>query len=443
MTQARRAAYKVLMRTETEGAYSNIALNAELSKVEEEREKALASMIVYGTLENNEILDRQIAALTGKSIKKLQPEVRVILRMGLFQLVFMDKIPESAAVNECVNLAKKFAPRASGLVNGVLRSFIRKGKRLDIPDKETADSAEYLSAKYSVPRWLAKLWNDSYGFEKSEEILSSIKGRAPVYLRVNTAKITEDELCARLEADGIKAEKTKLEGALEIRMSGAIDKLPAYKEGLFHVQDLASQLCCMVLGAGEDSLVYDVCASPGGKTFTIAQHMKSTGKIISCDLYPHRVSLIAQGAQRLGLENIEPTVRDASVREEAEADLVLCDAPCSGFGVIRRKPDIMLKTEQAAQEEIKAISAIQRDILSASAALVKKGGVLVYSTCTLNPAENEENARWFAENNPEFEPMPFEMPRWVSCKNEEGMATIFPDREGADGFFISRFRRKG
>ncbi len=437
MTQARLSAYKVLMRTESEGAYSNIALNSELSKIDDEREKSLASALVYGTLENTELFDRQIRTLTGKNAKKLQPEVRVILRMGLAQLVYMDKIPDSAAVNECVNLAKKFAPRASGLVNGVLRSFIRAGKKLDLPEKEK-DPILYLSAKYSAPLWLSKLWAESYGIEKCEEILSTIKGRAPVYLRVNTTKITEEELLKKLAIEGVKAAETKLKNAVSIEASGAIDKLSAYEKGLFHVQDLASQLCCMLLGTAENSVVYDVCAAPGGKTFTIAQHMKNTGKIISCDLYPQRVSLIAQGAERLGLLNVEATVRDAMTREEDKADFVLCDAPCSGLGVIRRKPDIMLK----AKDETEALADIQRDILKASAALVKKGGVLIYSTCTLNPAENEENVRWFLNGNTDFEPSPFEIPQWVNCNYENGMATIFPDRDGADGFFIARLRRK-
>ncbi len=442
MTQARRAAYKVLMKVEAEGAYSNIALNAALSQIEDEREKGLAAAIVYGTLENTEIFDLQISSLTGKSAKKLQNEVRVILRMGLTQLVYMDKIPESAAVNECVNLAKKFAPRASGLVNGVLRSFIRAGKKLDLPKKEK-DAILYLSAKYSVPKWLVQLWHNSYGEEKCEEILSAIKGRAPVYLRVNTTKINEEELCARLSEEGVKTENTKLAGAVAVEASGAIDKLGAYEEGLFHVQDLASQLCCSLLEARENSVVYDVCAAPGGKSFTIAQHMNNTGKVISCDLYPHRVSLIKQGAERLGLTNIEPSVRDAMTREEDKADFVLCDAPCSGYGVIRRKPDIMLKSKSEAEGEMESIAEIQRDILSAASALTRKGGVLVYSTCTLNPAENEENAKWFASNNPDFEPMPFELPEWVDHRYENGMATIFPHRDGADGFFIARFRRKG
>ncbi len=438
MTQARKAAYRVLMRTDSEGAYSNIALNAELSKIEDEREKSLATAIVYGTLENLRLLDRQIRTLTGKSVKKLQPAVRTILRMGLTQLVFMDKIPDSAAVNECVNLAKKFANPASGFVNGVLRSFIRSGKTLSLPEQDE-DPELYLAAKYSVPHWLSKLWTESYGIERCEEILSVIKGRAPVYLRVNTTKIDMEALCEKLAEEGVKAARTKLESAVSVEASGAIDKLSSYEEGLFHVQDLASQLCCMILGAEENSTVYDVCAAPGGKSFTIAQMMKGTGKIISCDLYPRRVSLIAQGAKRLELGNIEPTVRDASVKESAKADYVLCDVPCSGLGVIRRKPDIMLK----AKNELDSLSEIQRDIFASAASLVKKGGVLVYSTCTLNPSENEENVKWFLQNNSDFEPVPFELPEWVSRNYENGMATIFPDREGADGFFIAKLRRKG
>lgn len=437
MTQARLAAYKVLMRIENGGAYSSIALNSELSKVEDEREKGLASALVYGTLENTELANRVIAELTGKSIKKLQPEVRVILRMGVVQLMYMDKIPDSAAVNECVNLVKKFAPRASGLVNGVLRAFIRNGKRLDISQMEN-DSVMRLSVEYSAPLWLTELWTKSYGIERCEEILSTIKGRAPVYLRVNTTKINEDGLCTVLSEEGVRVRTTKLENAVEVGASGAIDRLISYEKGLFHVQDMASQLCCKILGTKKGDTVYDVCAAPGGKTFTVAQYMENTGKIISCDLYPHRVELIKQGAQRLGLANVEAMVRDASKAEKAEADAVLCDVPCSGLGVIRRKPDIMLK----AKSEAESLADIQRSILTASASLVKKGGVLIYSTCTLNPDENEENVRWFLKENPNFEPIDFEIPQWVSVNYEKGMATIFPSRDSSDGFFISKFRRK-
>ncbi len=437
MTQARLAAYKVLMRIENGGAYSSIALNSELSKIEDEREKGLASALVYGTLENTELANRVIAELTGKSVKKLQPEVRVILRMGVMQLMYMDKIPDSAAVNECVNLAKKFAPRASGLVNGVLRAFIRNGKRLDISKTEN-DPTMRLSVEYSAPLWLTELWIKSYGIERCKEILGTIKGRAPVYLRVNATKINDEELCKLLAEEGVAAEKTKLENALEVSSSGAIDKLSSYEKGFFHVQDIASQLCCKILGAEKNQVIYDVCAAPGGKTFTIAQYMENAGKIISCDLYPHRVELIKQGAQRLGLSNVEAMVRDASKAEKAQADAVLCDVPCSGLGVIRRKPDIMLK----AKSEAETLTGIQRSILTASASLVKKGGVLIYSTCTLNPAENEENARWFLKENPSFEPIDFEIPKWVNADYEKGMATIFPDRDGSDGFFISKFRRK-
>lgn len=439
MADGRRTAYETLYKIEKSGAYSNLSLNSALSGLADERERAFATALVYGTLENKEIIDVQLNALTGKSVKKMQDSVRVILRMAVYQLVFMDKVPDSAAVNEAVKLSKKAAPQASGFVNGVLRTFIRNGKKLVLPEKSASLSA-YLAAKYSCPCWIVDIWLNAYGEEKSESILKTLAGRPPVYVRVNTAKTNSDDLTGIFEKQGVKAKKAQLENALEIEYTGAADELPAYKDGLFHVQDIASQICCSVLNAKRGQNVYDVCAAPGGKTMTIAEMMENEGEIVSCDIYENRVKLIKDTANRLGLDIVAPTVRDAREKaQNADADAVLCDVPCSGLGIIRRKPDIKSKTKS----EISDLPALQREILCAASGLVKKGGTLVYSTCTLNPVENEENIEWFLSVNEDYEPYPFTLPEWTDKKQQDCMATLFPNADGCDGFFIARMRRKG
>lgn len=438
MKDARRTAYDTLLKTEKDGAYSNLALSSALGQLDDSRERALATSIVYGTLESKELLDMQLAALTGKPVGKMQTGVLVLMRMALYQIVFLDKIPDSAAVNEAVKLAKKLFPHASGFVNGVLRAFIRNGKKLVMPDRKKEPEA-YLSAAYSCPLWLVRLWKKDYGEERCESILSACMGRPPVFVRVNTTLTDEKGLKEALEAEDVTVSDCACDNALSIEYTGAADGLETYKNGLFHVQDIASQLCCEILGAKENDVVYDVCAAPGGKTYTCAERMNGTGKVVSCDIYEQRVGLIESGAQRLKLDNVTARVRDAcTVQENAEADRVLCDVPCSGLGIIRRKPDIKMK----AKEEIDDLPALQRQILSASASLVKKGGVLVYSTCTLNRSENEDNVLWFLQNNSDFEPDTFTLPSWADGEVNGCCATLFPQKGGSDGFFISRMKRK-
>ena len=439
MADGRKVAYETLYKIEKSGAYSNLSLKFALSSLEEERERAFATALVYGTLENKELIDVQLNSLTGKSVMKMQDSVRVIMRMAIYQLVFMDKIPDSAAVNEAVKQCKRVSPHASGFVNGVLRAFIRNGKTLVMPPKSDSVS-NYLAAKYSCPVWIVETWLDAYGEERCENILRSLTGRPPVYARVNTTKINAGDLITVLSDQGVKAENTQLENALCIEYTGAIDSLKAFENGLFHIQDIASQLCCQVLDARKGQRVYDVCAAPGGKTMTIAENMENSGEIISCDIYENRVKLIADTSKRLGLDIVRPTVRDAAEDTGApDADAVLCDVPCSGLGIIRRKPDIKAKT----QEEIDDLPALQRKILCASASLLKKGGTLVYSTCTLNPEENERNIEWFLSGNTDFEPYPFALPEWTEKEQSGCMATLFPSADGCDGFFIARIRRKG
>ena len=434
-------AFKVLMRVQGEDGYSNIALSEALSAFDPEpRDRAFVTRLVYGVLEKTEYLDHVISSYL-KPGARVEPEVRCLLRMAVYQMAFM-KIPDAAAVNESVNLAKKLKLfRATGFINGLLRQFIRDGKEVRLPDP-VKQREKYLSIKYSCPLWLVKLWRKSYGDEICEDILHSLEGRPPIFLRVNTARVTTGGLVERLKTEGVKASASeKIPDCLVMEESGDITALAAFREGLFHVQDASSQLCCMAAAPASGSVVCDVCAAPGGKSFTLAEMMVNDGKIISCDLYPHRVELIAEGSKRLGLSCIEPTVRDAlGEGTPACADLVLCDAPCSGLGIIRRKPDIKRKP----QSEIQGLPELQYRILENSSRLVRKGGRLVYSTCTLNPAENLSVIAKFLANHSEFEPCALCIPEGIERAIDEPdyALTLFPHMINTDGFFISTVRRK-
>ena len=437
----RMIAYRVLMRVESEGGYSNISLNEALAGAKPEpRDRAFITRLVYGVLEKTEYTDHVISSYT-KANAHIEPEVRCILRMAVYQMVFMNT-PDSAAVNESVNLAKKLKLfRATGFINGLLRSFIRDGRQIKLPDR-TKQPERYLSIKYSCPEWLVKLWRKSYGEDICEKILTSLEGRPPIFFRTNTTRVSTDTLVKNLEAAGVKAAVSAvIPDCLAVEEAGDITALPDYKNGFFHVQDGSSQLCCAIASPEKGSVVYDVCAAPGGKSFSLAELMGNDGRVISCDIHPHRVELIAEGAGRLGLSCVEPTLRDALGECEPEcADLVLCDVPCSGLGIIRRKPDIKRKP----QSETEGLPQLQLRILQNSAQLVRKGGRLVYSTCTLNPAENLSVIAKFLAGNGDFEPCPIELPDGIVRAMDEPdyTFTIFPHIFNTDGFFIATLRRK-
>ena len=443
----RMTAFRVLMRVEGEGGYSHIALNEALSAAKTEpRDRAFITRLVYGVLEKTEYIDHVISSYVSygkhsQSRARIEPEVRCILRMAVYQMAFMNT-PDSAAVNESVNLAKKLKLfRATGFINGLLRSFIRDGKEVRLPDP-ASQPEKYLSIRYSCPLWLVRLWRKSYGSEICEKILAGFEGRPPIFLRTNTTRISTDALLNRLGAAGVKASAPEIvPDCISIEEAGDITLLSEYQEGFFHVQDASSQLCCAAAAPQSGGVVYDVCAAPGGKSFSVAELMGDRGRIVSCDLHPHRVKLIAEGAKRLGLNCIEPTVRDALGECQPEcADLVLCDAPCSGLGIIRRKPDIKRKPP----EEIQELPDLQYRILENSSRLVRKGGRLIYSTCTLNPAENAAVIEKFLRNHSDFAPCALCLPEGIERAIDEPdyALTIFPHICNTDGFFISAVRRK-
>ncbi len=445
MDAARTAALDALLHVDVEEGYSNLVLDKTLRAYGlRGRDASLASALFYGVLERRIPLDWVLRKFSKTPLEKLSPAVLGILRIALYQILYMDKIPASAAVNEAVNCAKenKKTAKASGFVNGVLRSVLRSGDPMSLlPGEE--DPVLAASVRYSCPEWILRLWQNAYGAEITQGLLESLSQHPPVYVRVNTTRTSAQSLCALLEQSGVRAQAVPwLPDALMLEGTGAIAELPAYQQGLFHVQDLSSQLVCGLLGAKPGERIIDVCAAPGGKSFTIAQRMENRGELLSFDLYKKKAGLIRQGAQRLGLPVIRAGVRDAANPEKPlePADRVLCDAPCSGLGIIRRKPEIRYKPE----ESIRGLPEIQRGILDRTAELVRPGGVLLYSTCTLHPAENARTAAYFLERHPEFEPLPLKLPEGVAraIAEPENQLTLFPHIHKTDGFFAALFRRR-
>lgn len=435
MKSARQIAFEVLIKMHRNDAYSNIELDSALKNSGlDKRDCALVSALVYGVTERIITIDYNIQKhLTGK-INKLKPEVLVILRLGAYQILFSEKIPNSAAVNESVKLAKNNrCAFASGLCNAVLRAIGKSGLLLP----EDKEKKEYLSVKYSFPRWLCELWQKAYGEENAEGIMQTAAEKPPIYVRVNNLRTTSDELIDIFKNEGVAAEPVKyFDSALQISDTGDIEKLSSYKNGCFHVQDLASQLCAKALEAEENMTVFDVCSAPGGKAFTVAEYMNNKGIIKAFDIHEHRVKLINSGAKRLGISIIEGKTGDAEKYDSSNglADRVLCDVPCSGLGIVRRKPEIRYKEKIL----IDKLPLLQYRILENASKYVKPSGRLVYSTCTLNPAENEDVCQKFLLNHKEFKLVhPLKSHGFDDC----GYITLMPHIHGTDGFFIAAFER--
>ncbi len=439
-TASRAVAYSALMRVEEDGSYSNIALDKLLRESGlSGRDKSFCSKLFYGVLENKLLLDYNIAVLSSRPMGEIDKGLLVLLRIGMYQLFFADSVRDAAAVNETVALCReKGFSRASGFVNGILREASRD-KKLRLPDPKKGKN-KYYSIKYSCPEEIIKLWRQSYGDELAVSTLEALQGRPPLCIRVNTLRTTSIELIGSLEKSGVEAvSSSRLSDCLMLKGAGAIEELAQYREGLFHVQDTASQLCCALLAPEKGMTMLDVCAAPGGKTFTCAELMENSGRIAACDKYESRLGLLRSGGERLGIDIIEAFEGDAAKSEFIDADRVLCDVPCSGLGIIRRKPELRYKSELGLAE----LPQIQYGILSNASRFVKRGGRLLYSTCTLNPAENNENARRFLREHRDFEPVQLTLPAGIERKyrEEENELTLFPEKDGTDGFFISLFQR--
>ena len=437
----RNLALKILVSIESEGAYSTLALNNSIKENKlNKTDASFLSALVYGVLERQITLDYIIKQYSKIPLRKIEQKTKVILRLGILQLVFMDKVPESAAVNESVILAKKHKlMKSAGFINGVLRSVTRADVKYSLPEK-SKDIEYFYSVKYSCPRDLVSLWLKAYGEDVTVGILENLSGRPQLTARVNTLKTTDKKLINILESDGVKAEKSKLcENALILKNTGSIEGLKAYRDGLFYVQDIASQLCVKALNPQPNEILLDVCSAPGGKSFTAAQYMKNRGKIYSFDIYEHKLKLINSTAERLGIDIIKTDIRDAGndTRELMLADKVLCDVPCSGLGVLSRKPEIRYKKDLLSDE----LPELQYKILLNSARFTAYGGTLVYSTCTLNPAENIKNIERFLGENPEFKPVELNLDAKSVIDEPENVLTLFPNGKN-DGFFIAKFKRE-
>lgn len=434
---ARSTVIKLLLKMESNSAYSNILLDQAFDESGlSERDKAFAAALFYGVTERKMTLDHIISQYCSAGISSLKPEVLAVLRCGIYQILYMKSVPDSAAVNESVKLCKKLKQfGAAGLVNGLLRNFIRNDKKVDYSGMSPV---ERLAMEYSAPQWIARKFLEEYGRENAKKALRASVGAPPVYARVNTVKIKDDELVEALKKEGVTAEiNPRLAGCIRIQKTGDLEKLSAFKEGLFHIQDVSSQLCCHTLRPIPNETVLDICAAPGGKSFTLAELMGNSGRVVAMDLYEQRVGLIDKGAARLGLRIVEGRVNNASRFNEElpQADRVLCDVPCSGLGVIRRKPEIKYKDENEYEE----LPRLQKAILDISSGYVKVGGTLVYSTCTLSRAENDEVAQAFAEEHPEFSPIVQPIP--YADAESSYKRTFFPEEEGGDGFFTASFKR--
>ncbi len=433
---ARETALNVLIACRKEAGWSNGVLKQYIARDRlDRRDAALATRLCYGVVQNRLKLDFYLKQLLTGKIRDLHPVIHDILHLGLYQILEMDRVPESAAVNESVDLAKKYCPKqrfAPGLVNGVLRSAVREKENLQQPTgwQET----------YSHPQKLIDLLK-SYVGKKMVPMLRANNETPETVVQVNTLRTTRDALIAALEAECVTAAPHGwMEDALVLSGTGNIENLTAFQSGLFYVQDTAAKLSVLCAQIPKNAQVLDCCAAPGGKSFAAAMALGGTGHITSCDYYAHKAELIGAGARRLGIENLTAMQQDATVHVpqwEDRMDALICDVPCSGYGIIRKKPDIRYKDP----DSMKELPQLQLQILSNQATYVRPGGVLLYSTCTLVRAENEGVVEAFLEKHPDFclEPLPLPAP---FPKNESGMLVLVPGEYDTDGFFIARLRRK-
>jgi len=437
---------KILYEINEKGAYSNIALNKYFSTEElRDIDRAFATELVYGTVKWKLTLDRVISAYSNIKMQKLSPWILNILRMGAYQLLYMNRVPPSAACNESVSLAGRYGHKASaGFVNAVLRNIARNGAGTAIPSKD-ADMTGYLSVSYSYPKWLVEKYTGLFGSEFTEALLAAGNGTPELTVRANTLKVSAAELLEKLKNEGLEAEQGKYaDEAVVIKSTVSLARLDSFRAGLFQVQDESSMLPARVLAPEPGETVLDACSAPGGKTTHLAQMMHNTGKIVARDVFGHKLKLVEDNAARLGISIIHTELYDAALPDEENGgafDRVLLDAPCTGLGIIRRKPDIKWARET---KDINAIKELQKKLLHNAAMTVKPGGVLVYSTCTVLPEENEYMVKDFLSCHPEFaedEIAPF-LPARLAQYAKGCMVQLFPNRDGIDGFFVARMRKK-
>ena len=432
---SRELAYKILKNALSGATYSNIAIDNALKKNElSDADAGLLTAIVMGVTERRLTLDYIIDKLSSRP-EEVESDTRILLQMGIYQVTYLDRIPEYAAVNETVGLAPR---RSRGFVNAVMREYLRrkqKGSLNELFPDESSDPVGYLSVFYSFPVDMCERFLDIYGLDRTKRIFDIFNRPPRLTLRINTLKISRDGYAALLDEKGIKYTLSdRLENAILLE-NISFGALPGFDEGYFFVQDEASQICVEALGAEPDMLMIDACSCPGSKSFGSAIKMENKGRVLSFDLHDSKLKLIDKSAARLGIDVITASVHDGRVCEESligQADRVLCDVPCSGLGVIAKKPEIRYKS----LSDFSRLPEIQLAILENSSQYVKTGGILVYSTCTVLPEENRENVVRFLASHPEFSPVDF---RVGDVLSEGGMLSLSPDLHGTDGFFVAKF----
>lgn len=437
----RQLALDILMEIYEKQGYSNLSLTKMLpqGRGKQRQKNSFVTALVYGVVERDITLEYAISQYSKKSFQKLDLEIQLILKMGFYQLLYMSGVPENAAVDESVKLCyyvKKVSAKA--FVNGVLRNFLRDGKKFVIRE---SDDLKGLSIAYSCPLWLVEKWVKEYSYEHTKKLLQASLGRPPLCVRVNTLKSSAKKLVGELREKQIDVKESDyLEDCLLISNTGNLERISQFREGDFYVQDTASQLCVKLLNPQPGERIFDICAAPGSKSFTMAQLMENKGEILAFDLYDHKLKLIEEGAEKLGITNITVQKGDGRVYCDrlGTADRVLCDVPCSGLGIIRRKPEIKYKL----QEEIAGLPETQYEILKNASRYVKQGGRLVYSTCALNKEENQQVAKRFLAENPDFLPESISEEWKDKGILEENMLTLLPEYMDSDGFFIAVFCRR-
>ncbi|MGE5629356.1 MAG: 16S rRNA (cytosine(967)-C(5))-methyltransferase RsmB [Solirubrobacterales bacterium] len=442
MEKARKISVDVLMDVFNKNAFSNIALGRQLNKYElDVKDKALTTEIVYGTIKYKYTIDCILEKYIKNGLKKVDSMVLNILRISIYQLRYLDKIPEFAVVNEAVELSKKKSSGASKLVNGVLRNYIRNK---DIKYYDENNLIESLCFNYSFPKWLVELFINQYEIDDVIRILQGLNMRPYVTVRVNNLKTTYEDALKALEESGYDVEEGEVcPEAVIIKKGSSIENNPLYIKGEISVQDESAMLVAPIMDLTENMNVLDLCSAPGGKACHAAEIMNNTGKVYAFDIQENKLSLINENVKRLGIKNITVSRLDASKYLEKLAqsgDRVLIDVPCSGIGIIRKKPEIKWTKDLIGTRNLVNI---QRSIMENASRYTKNGGKLIYSTCTLNKEENEDNIKWFIEKHNQFTIEPIYLGKFSNViYHKEGYVTILPN-ENMDGFFICKMKKSG
>lgn len=440
----RRAAFDALQRLSGSDLHADDLIDQELSRnLLQGPDRGLFAELVFGVLRRQGTLDHYLSQLVQQPLNRIELPVLLMLRLGLYQLRYLDRVPSHAAVHETVELAKAVLPRASGLINGVLRNYLRKHESLTLPDPALMPAA-WLSAAYSVPGWLAEQWLQQLPQNEAAGLAAASAEIPPLTLRTNTLKTTRADLLQRFSEAGISAEPSRFspEG-IQVSDRVTVISLPGFDTGLFMVQDEASQIATHLLAPQPGEKILDICAAPGGKATHLAQLMSDQGRIVATDLNARRIRRIRESADRLGLTSIQPLAGDAltpGYQQGTLFDRILLDAPCSGLGVIRRNPEAKWRLTPT---ELTRCASRQRLLIDAAAALLRPGGILVYATCSTAVEEDEAVVADFISRHPEFvvENGAELFPDWADLFDGSGYLRVWPHRHGTDGFFAARLKR--